>query len=72
MYDDGTITVTDVTLLVDYITGKVNENFIFTNTDVNRDGVISITDVTLLVDYIKGLVDDNFVVSNANGISFSQ
>ncbi|MBO4821235.1 MAG: starch-binding protein [Prevotella sp.] len=49
---DGSITVTDVTLMVDYILGKQNDNFIKDNADVNIDGTITITDVTALVNII--------------------
>ena len=49
---DGAITVTDVTLLVNYILGIPNNVFIISNADVNRDGSINITDVTNLVDII--------------------
>ena len=52
---DGQITVTDVTLLVNYILGYQNANFIIVNSDVNGDGQITVTDVTALVNIILHL-----------------
>ena len=55
---DGTITVTDVTALVDYILGIRNEFFVFENADINGDGTITVTDVTSLVDIILGIANE--------------
>lgn len=49
---DGEITVADVTMLVDYILGRTNSNFIIDNADVNEDGKIIVSDVTLLVNLV--------------------
>lgn len=49
---DGRITTTDVTMIVDYIMGQHNSNFIAANADVNRDGKITIIDVTKTVNNI--------------------
>ena len=69
---DGTVNVTDVTLLVDYILGVEDESFIFENADITRDGMISVSDVTALVDIILG--GNNIlkvVVNGAEGLTFS-
>ena len=49
---DGSITVTDVMLLVNYILGNVNDNFILGNADTNKDDNITVTDVMVLVKMI--------------------
>ena len=51
---DGAISVSDVTLMVDYILGVSNGIFIFENADISGDGTISVADVTLLVNFILG------------------
>ena len=69
---DGTINVTDVTVLVGYILGTEDENFIFVNADITRDGIISVTDVTALVDLILGGNSIlKVVINGAEGLSFS-
>ena len=68
---DGKVSVTDVTMLVDNILGKSNDNFIMANADNNSDGTISVADVTALVDIILGgnsIV--KMVVNGADGITF--
>ncbi len=49
---DGSITVTDVMMLVNYILGNVNDNFILRNADTNKDDNITVTDVMILVKMI--------------------
>ncbi|MBR6979699.1 MAG: pectate lyase [Prevotella sp.] len=49
---DGTVTVTDVTTMVDYILGNTPSVFNIINADVNQNGSIEITDITLAVDII--------------------
>ena len=49
---DGSVTVVDVTFLVDYILGNENDGFVIENADVTKDGQITVTDVTALVDII--------------------
>ena len=56
---DGSISVIDVTTLVDYILGKNNDFFVFANADINGDGSITVTDVTSLVSLILGIEDDS-------------
>ena len=68
---DGVTTVTDVTMLVDHILGKDNDNFNMTNADINGDGDINVTDVTAVVNLILG--NNNFinvVVNGADGLTF--
>ncbi len=48
---DGSVTVTDVTVLVDIIL-NMSGTTTYPMADVNNDGIISITDVTELVDII--------------------
>lgn len=55
---DGTITVTDVTLLVNYILNNSEDNFIIENADVNGDGEITVTDVMALVDIILNKIEN--------------
>ncbi len=48
---DGTINVTDVTILVDYMLGTISSTDIELDAaDINGDGIINVTDVTLLID----------------------
>ena len=42
---DGTVTITDVSLMVAYILGQQSDDFIAANADVNGDGSITVTDV---------------------------
>ena len=52
---DGSVTIADVTALVDIILGKDNAvNYHQTVADINNDGSITIVDVTALVDLILG------------------
>lgn len=53
---DGSISIADVTALVDIILGKITdtEAYDFTAADVNGDGTATIADVTALVDLILG------------------
>ena len=70
--DDGVINVVDVTMLVNYILGVVDEGFYLENADVARDGIISITDVTALVNLILGGNSIlKMVVNGADGLTFS-
>lgn len=72
---DGTVSVSDVTMLVDHILGSNNDNFIIENADVNGDRIISVTDVTTLVDIILGNDSctngiQNVVINGADGLTF--
>lgn len=48
--EDGEVTISDVTLLIDYITG--NESQISPAADVNEDGEITIGDLSALIDLL--------------------
>lgn len=50
--DDGKITISDVTTLIDYLLTGSAEPFSEDNADVNGDGMISIGDVTALIDML--------------------
>lgn len=53
--DDGTVSIADVTVLIDLVLGAspaANE----ANADVDRDGSVGISDVTVLIDYILGAI----------------
>lgn len=50
--DDGKITISDVTSLIDYLLTGSAEPFNEDNADVNGDGMISIGDVTALIDML--------------------
>ena len=63
---DGFITILDVTLLVDYILGRTNANFVVENANVNGDGEINVTDVTTLVNIILTGNNTFNVVTNLN------
>ena len=68
---DGTVSVADVTLLVNIIIGNEDETSI-QNADINGDGTISIADVTALTDIIlnESINIMNVVVYGAEGIRF--
>ena len=51
---DGTLNITDVVLMVDFILGNTPSNFYSENADFNEDGGINITDVVKLIDAILG------------------
>ena len=51
---DGSVTISDVTMMVNYTLGEQKRNFIATNADVNNDGIISISDITDTVNIILG------------------
>ena len=48
---DGTVNVSDITLLVDFLLGS-DSNIVYRNSDINRDGIFNVTDVTMIVDII--------------------
>ena len=51
---DGNVSISDITLIVDYILGNSNI-VVFEEADLNQDGIVSIADITLLVDHILGM-----------------
>ncbi len=53
---DGTVNISDVTTLVDFVLGKNPSPCIEAACDVNGDGSVNISDVTYLVDVILGKI----------------
>ena len=51
---DGYVTITDVTVLIDYLLGNVSGDFYEVNAYVNADDDINIADVTALIDKLLG------------------
>ena len=49
---DGSVNISDVTTLIDYLLGSVPEPFDVVAADVNGDGSINISDVTALIDLL--------------------
>ena len=52
---DGTVNITDVLLLINYILGTDVE-IVFNNADVNGDTFVNITDVTAIINYLSNNV----------------
>ena len=50
--DDGHVTISDVTTLIDYLLGTIPTSFSIQNANVNQDNTISISDVTALIDIL--------------------
>lgn len=48
----GTISISDVTLIIDYLLAGCQSSFHIENADMNGDGEISISDVTSLIDFL--------------------
>ena len=53
--DDGKITISDVTVLIDYLLGSNPQPFNAVNADVDTNGNISISDVTALIDILLSM-----------------
>ena len=51
---DGTITIADVTTLIDHLLGSNPQNYYEVNADAYEDGNISIADVTTIIDMLLG------------------
>ena len=49
---DGKVTITDATLVMDYVNGNTPEGFIVAAADMNGDGNITVTDTILLLDEV--------------------
>lgn len=49
---DGSVNITDVTCLIDYLLGNEQSSFVAMNADVDFDSSIDIKDVTKLIDYL--------------------
>lgn len=50
--NDGTVDISDVTTLIDYLLGTYVEDFNEANADVDGDGSVGISDVTEMIDYL--------------------
>ena len=50
--NDGSVSISDVTVFIDYLLSGDVVSISLTGADVNRDGSVSISDVTLLIDYL--------------------
>ena len=59
---DKSKSVTDVTMLVNNILGKSDDNFIMANADINGDGQVTVTDVTALVNIILSGNGNTFTI----------
>ena len=49
---DRSLSISDVTLLVDYLLEQAGDNFILANADVNKDGRISVSDAVSIIKLI--------------------
>ena len=54
MNSDGSVNISDVTALIDYLLSGELETFDAVAADVNGDGSINISDVTALIDMLLG------------------
>ena len=52
--EDGTVTISDVTALIDYLLSGNTDGISTDNAECNLDDTISIADVTALIDYLLG------------------
>ena len=73
---DGTISISDVTTLIDYLLGTQVEEFDILAADVNQDNAISIGDVTALIDKLLNptsalMANSWYAVPVANGIAIN-
>ena len=50
--DDGNVSISDVTTLIDYLLSGDSTGINLINADVNQNGDISISDVTALIDML--------------------
>ena len=71
---DGSVDISDVSSLIDYLLGNDAGTFSPANADTDRDGEVSISDVTMLIDALLGNVDLNQPVTETfivNGVAFT-
>ena len=70
---DGTVTIIDVTALIDHILTNTVDAVFYNNIDVNGDGNISILDVTSIIDYllVGEWAQDDDVTITVNGVTFT-
>ena len=73
---DGTVNISDVTTLIDYLLGGQVEDIDILAADVNQDNAVSIADVTELIDKLlnstRALLANNwYAIPVANGIAIN-
>ena len=51
---DHVVNITDAIVIVDYVLGRVNSNFVFVNSDLDKNGIVNITDALSVVDIVLG------------------
>ena len=49
---DGSVTISDVTILIDYILTQIDDNINLAAADYNQDGTIDIADLTEIIDFL--------------------
>ncbi len=52
MNGDGSVSISDVTALIDYLLSGNPSSISVSAADCNQDGSVSISDVTALIDYL--------------------
>ena len=52
---DGIVTITDASMIINYVLGNTDDDFIVANCDLNGDGDINITDIMETVNIILGV-----------------
>ena len=67
---DGYVSISDVTILIDFLLSDSLESFSAKNADTNRDGKVSISDVTALIDFLLSGAWPQEGVYTVNGVSF--
>ena len=69
---DGYVSISDVTILIDYLLSDISEGLSGDNADTNNDGNVSISDVTTLIDYLlSGIWPWEIPITYMiNGVSF--
>lgn len=56
MNGDGTINVSDISLLADHVKGiKSLDDGTASNADVNGDGAVNVTDISLIAAHVNGI-----------------
>ena len=71
--NDGKLSISDVTALIDVLLGGGSANYNLLNADCNSDGKMTISDVTALIDALLGgapLPEKNYEVITVNGVTF--
>lgn len=66
--DDGRITVSDITGMVDYVVGREVEQFTTSAADMNGDGKVTVGDITMLIDLILSTGEHNMSRRRARSV----